>query len=248
MRIWIFVILIVLLLVFSSCAVHKPASPVTASSEEDYNFYLTDGRLHLKQSDYGKAIDSLKKAVAIKPNSPRAHNLLGIAYFQQKDYTSARVEYENAVDLNTSYALAYNNLGSVHFMLGEFDGAKKMFKKALSLYPELVSAHYSLGTLLVAQGQVEEGTHYLRKGIELSPEFLEKSKAFVADFASSMIGTPELFFTYAKLYASLGMVEKTLEYLAEAKKAGFKDWQRIYTERDFEEIREDQRIKNFKKV
>jgi len=249
MRIWIIVILIALLLMFSSCAVHKdPSLPVAASSEESYDFHLTEGRLNLRQSNSGKAVDHLKKAVVIKPSSPRAHNLLGIAYFQQKDYKSAKAEYKKAIDLNPSYAQAYNNLGGVYFMLSEFDKAKALFKKALSLSSELVSTHYSLGTLLVAQGQVEEGTHFLQKGIELNPEFLEKNKAFVANFTSSVIGTPELLFTYAKIFASIGNIEKTIEYLTKAEKAGFKEWHRIDTDKEFEEIREDSRIQDFKRI
>ncbi len=248
MRIWIIVILIILLLIFSSCSLHKePASPVAASSEESYNFHLTEGRMFLRQNDSGKALDHLKKAVAIKPDSPRAHNFLGIAYFQLEDYKMAKKEYEKALDLNSSYAQAYNNLGSVYFMLRDFDKAKALFKRALSLFPNLVSAHYSLGTLLVAQGQVEEGTQYLLEGIELSPDFLDRNKAFIANFSSSAIGTPELLFTYAKLYASVGNVEKTIEYLTKAEKAGFKDWHRIDSEKEFEGVREDKRIQDFKK-
>lgn len=249
MRIWIIVVLIVLLLIFSSCATHvKPSSEVAVSSEEDYSYHLTQGSWHLKQSDPGKAIGHLKKALAIKPDSARAHNVLGIAYFQQKDYKSAKAEYERAVELDPSYAQAHNNLGSVYFMLGKLDIAKKMFKKALSLSPELVSAHYGLGTLLVSQGQVEEGTRYLMKGIEIDPDFLEQHKAFVASLTSATIGTPELFFIYARLYASVSNVEKTIEYLIMAKKAGFKDWQRIDTEKEFEGIRKDQRIQDFRKI
>lgn len=248
MKVWIIIILIILCLIFSSCSLHKePSSPVPASAEESYDFHLTEGRRYLRQNDSARALDHLKKAVAINPDSPKVHNFLGIAYFQQKDYKLAKTEYEKAIDLDSSYAQAYNNLGSVYFMLSEFDKAKALFKKALSLFPNLVSAHYSLGTLLVAQGQVEEGTQYLLEGIKLSPDFLERNKAFIANFSSSAIGTPEVLFTYAKLYASIGNIEKTIEYLTKAKKAGFKDWDRIDTEEEFEGIRKEKRIQDFKK-
>jgi cell division protein FtsB len=67
-------------------------------------------------------------------------------------------------------------------------------------------------------------------------------------FSSSAVATAELLFTYAKLYASVGNVEKTIEYLTKAEKAGFKDWHQIDTEREFEGIRKDQRIQDFIKL
>lgn len=246
MRIRIVLVTIAFFLCFFGCIAHKgPSSEKVISPGKDFNYYLTNGILFLKQKDSEKAIEQLKQAIALNPDSPKAYNLLGVAYFQRKDYELAEEQYKKAIDINPSYAKAYNNLGSVYFILRKFDKAEQMYKKALSLFPELISANYSLGTLLLALGNTEESTLYLSKGIELDPDFIEKNKAFITNFTSSTFNSPEIYFTYAKVYASTGNVEKTVEYLKKAAQAGFKDWKRIDEEKEFEKIRQDERIRDY---
>lgn len=231
-----------LLLCFSACATQKETS-LAPSASADFKTYLWQGSTFLKQGEIGKAIIQLDRAIALNPNSPQAHNLLGIAYFKQENYKLAEEQLKKAIELDESYAQAYNNLGSVYFMSREFDQAEKMFKNALSLDSSLVSTYYSLGTLLINQSQFEEGLKYLSKGIELDPEFLEKNKAFTKDFSSYSFSTAEVNFTYAKLYAMTGNVDKAIFYLKLAKKAGFVEWNRVDTEKEFEKIKDDPRIR-----
>lgn len=240
----LFIPVIMPLLVFSACALRKEAAPVSASGKE-FESCMSQGALSLAEGNSEKAIIQLKEAVALNPKSQKAHNLLGIAFFQRKDYRLAKKEYEKAIKLNPSYAQAYSNLGSACFMLKEIPTAETMFRKALSLSSDLVSAHYSLGTLLATMGRMEESTRYLTKGIELDPEFLERNPAFIATFTSDAFRNPEVLFTYAKIYAIAGNVEKTVLYLKWAEQAGFKDWNRIEKGKEFEKVREDERIKNF---
>lgn len=246
MRIRFIVMTFALFLGFFGCAARKgPSSGRVIPPGKDFNYYLSNGILFLKEKDYEKAIEQLKQAIALNPDSSRTYNFLGIAYFQRKDYKLAEVQYKKAVNINPSYAQAYNNLGGIYFMLGKFDVAEQMYKKALSITPDLISANYSLGTLLVAMGKIEESTLYISKGIELDPDFLEKHKAFITDFTSLTFNFSEIYFTYAKVCASMGNVEKTVEYLRKAEQAGFKDWHRIGKEKEFEKIRQDERIRDY---
>lgn len=246
MKTWILALLIVLLFLFSSCAAHKePALAKREGLEKDFLFNLNQASFFLRKNEPDKAIDYLNKAISLDEGSSLAYNLLGIAYFQRKDFKLAEKQYKRAVELNPSYAQAYNNLGSVYFMIQEFDRAEEMFRKAIFLSPTIVSAYYGLGTLLLAKGQLGESTTYLSKGIELDPTFLEKNKAFVAGFASRTFNNPEIFFIHAKLFAAVGDIEKTVEYLKKAEQAGFKDWHRIETEKEFEKVRENEKIRAF---
>ena len=246
MRIRILATAIVISLVFFKCTTHKgpPPEPV-APTAKGFNYYLTKGNLLLKEKDFENAVVQLKQAISLNPSSSKAHNLLGIAYFQHKDYRPAEGEFKKAVDLDPSYAKAYNNLGGAYFMQRKFGEAEPMYKKALSLSSELISANYSLGTLLIVLGQIEESSLYISKGIELDPNFLERNDAFITNFSSLTFSSPEIYFIYAKVYASKGNVDKTVEYLQKAKKAGFKDWDRIMKEKDFEKVRKDPKILDF---
>jgi len=238
----------ILIIIISACTTSKaPPSPEIMPEERDFNFYLRQGALCLDNSDYEMAVEQFNKAIALRPDSSKTYNLLGIAYFNKKNYKLAKKQFERAVALNSSLAEAYNNLGSVYFMTGQLKEAEKMLTKALSISSNLVSANYNLGALLLAQGKVEDGTPYLSKGIALDPDYLEKHEAIAANISSPFFNTSEMFFIYAKLYASIGNIEKTVEYLKKAERAGFSAWHRIMKEKDFEKVREDPRIKDFLK-
>jgi Tfp pilus assembly protein PilF len=232
-------------LLLSSCALKKSPSPPPGPEGQEFNFYFRQGIASMNQGDYEAALERFGEALALNPDSARAHNLRGVAFFRLRDFANAEEEFRKAVALDTSYAGAYNNLGSVLFARRQFDRAADMFKKALSLSPDSVSALYSLGTLLLLQGKSEEGMSYLTRAIERDPDFLEKHPAVVVNLPSSGAEMPEVYFTYAEVYAARGDAGKTAEYLEKARRAGFHDWERIAKEKQFDTVRDDPRIKEF---
>jgi tetratricopeptide (TPR) repeat protein len=246
MRIRILAATTAIFLVFFGCTTHKSPSLEPAAPEtKDFDYYLTRGKVLIMEKDIENAVVQLKQAVSLNPSSQEAHNLLGIAYFQQKDYRMAEKEFKKTVNLDPSDAQAYNNLGGVYFMQRRFNEAEQMYKKALSISSEVISAYYSLGSLLCALGKIEESAAYISKGVELDPNFLERNEAIVANLSSLVFNSPEFYLIYAKVYASRGDVDKTLEYFKKAKSAGFSDWDRILKEKEFEKIREDPKILDF---
>lgn len=239
-------IVAILFLFLSACAVQKaPSSSAAATRARSFNLCLRQGLLFYEQGEYEKAAEQFRAAAEQNPDSPQAYNYLGLCYFKQKNYESAGEQFEKAVALDPSFASAYNNLGGICSIKLQFKKAKEMFKKALALAPNLISANYSLGMLLFNLGEREEGSLYLSKGIALDPDYLEKHSEFVAAFSSAEFDMAETFFSCATLYASTGNIEKTVEYLQKAKQAGFRAWERILKEKEFEKVRDDPRIKEF---
>lgn len=227
-----------------SCAQSKkPTAEATAS----FNAHLRKGSDCLRQGSYQEAQREFEAAVALNPSSDKAHNFCGLALFWQKDYPAAESRFLKAVALNPSYAAAYNNLGGVYAMRRQWSSAKEMLKKAISLSPDMASAYFSLGTVHFNLGETEEGTACLAKGIALDPDYLTKNSPAVMGLSVSDASLAELSFTYAKLFASLGNVERTVEFLNKAKQAGFKDWQRIAQEKEFEKVRQAPEIREFLK-
>jgi tetratricopeptide (TPR) repeat protein len=239
------IVLLGFCLVFSSCALKKPPAAKPELEGRDFNFYLRQGITFLNRGDYAGAVEEFSKAIALNPQSARSYNLRGVAFFQLKNYKDAEEQFQKAVALDSSYAEAYNNLGSLYFAKRQFEKAKEMFLKTLSLSPNSVSSLYSLGTLLLFQGQVEQGMSYLSRGVELDPGFLETHKALVIDMPSSSSTMSEIYFTYAKIYAARGNIDKTVEFLEKAQNAGFHDWKRITEEKEFDAVRKDPKIKGF---
>jgi tetratricopeptide (TPR) repeat protein len=223
-----------------------PASAAIGGSSS-FDIHLKQGISFLDQGDYGGAVGELRAAVEINPDSPKAHNYLGLCYFLQKSYDPAREQFEKAVVLDPSFATAHNNLAGVYSVKSEYAKAEEHYRKALSLSPDMISANYSLGTLLLNLGQSEAGMPYLSRGISLDPDFLEKHKELVITFSSLTFNRKDTYFAFAKVYASSGNIEKTLEYLEKAREAGFVDWQRILRDKEFEKVRDEPRVMNYLK-
>lgn len=227
-----------------SCARQGKPNTETAAA---FNAHLRQGAEYLSQSAYAKALEEFGKALALNPSSARAHNLTGLAYLWQKDYQLAEDHFLKAIALNPSFASAYNNLGGVYAMKNQWDSAEKMLEKAISLSPDMVSAYFSLGAVLFNLGEEEEGTACFAKGIALDPDYLEKRSTSVVGLSMSGASLSEMCFAFAKLFASYGNTERTVEFLTKAKQAGFHDWQRIVQEREFEKIRDDPKVRQFLK-
>jgi Flp pilus assembly protein TadD len=230
------------LLLLLSCATQRPAPPPAAPGYDDF---LNQGTVALGQGRYEEAVQQLEKAIALRPDSARAHNFLGMAYEQRKQYELAKERFEKAIAIDPSFPSAYNNLGGVLSLEGRWEDAVPLFHKALGLAPGMVAAHYNLGHALLATGQVEQACTYLLKAITLDPDFLGSGATVLATAASPTLGEPATAFLYASLFASTGNVEKTVEYLAKARSTGFVGWRRINEDKEFEKVREDPRVVAF---
>jgi Tfp pilus assembly protein PilF len=239
-------LLSVFMLFLSSCVTTKTGpSAKSTPTAGDFNYYFEQGTQSLKENAYKRAVEQFDKAIFLNPKSEKAHNLRGIAYLNLKNYAAAEEEFQKAVSLNPIYSEAYNNLGGVYFLKNQLEVAEAMFKKALALDPDLISANYSLGTLLLIKGKRGEGAQYLARGIELDPDYLETHRTLSASVTSSVSDVSELYYTFAKIYAAKGNVDKTLEFLQKARTAGFRDWSRVFVEKEFEKVLGDPRLKEF---
>lgn len=244
---FIFYLIMILSIYFSiSCfQVRKPASGPEIEEVKNFDFYFNQGKSFLALKDYEKAGESFSRALRIEPNSFRAHNFCGLAYFWQKNYRLAEEHFLEAVRLNPSFAEAYTNLGGLYFAWRRFDEAKKFLVKAIELAPNSVAAHFSLGSLLLLQGEIDEGSKHLVQAFEIDPTYFEANPPLIVDLPSPPTNMAEVYFAYAKIYAQKGNIEKTVEYLEKARQAGFSHWERIKREKEFEAIREDPRIAAF---
>lgn len=121
--------------------------------------------------------------------------------------------------------------------------AEKMFRQSIELSSTMVSPYYSLGNLLISKGKKEEGFSFLAKAVKMSPSFMENNNSFVTVSSYATVKDPEIWFEYAKLYASAGDFKKTYEYLDRAKAAGFRDWKRVKEENEFEGYRNRSKLK-----
>lgn len=81
--------------------------------EKEYESYVKEASISLKQRHFDDAFNTIMKAVTINPNLPEPQNLLGIWYEENGNKDLARKHYRIAYVLNPRFMPASINLERV---------------------------------------------------------------------------------------------------------------------------------------
>ncbi|MCX6553491.1 MAG: tetratricopeptide repeat protein [Candidatus Aminicenantes bacterium] len=238
-------VFIIIFFLFHCATSRVSVSGSKPAGGESYVSCLARGMRSLGDKKYDEAISALQQASMLKPDSDKAYNFLGIGYFMKKNFAEAVKCFQKALAINPAYASAVCNLGNLQFETGEVDAAVATLSKGIAEFADNVALHFSLGNILLHRGEIDEGFAHLAKVMELDPGYLGRAKSFSLETSASDIPRTEIFFRYARLYASVGNLEKTLEYLGKAKESGFNDWKRIRQDDAFAALREDPQVKKY---
>jgi tetratricopeptide (TPR) repeat protein len=90
-----------------------------------------DNNVHLD-----KALEYIKKAVAVKPDNGYILDSLGWVYFRMGDLGKARVELERAIALIPGDPNILEHLGDVYLADGQKEKARVAYRKALGIFKE----------------------------------------------------------------------------------------------------------------
>ncbi|MFO0890075.1 MAG: tetratricopeptide repeat protein [Isosphaeraceae bacterium] len=120
----------------------------------------------------GEMLAWARVAVALRPDNPFAHVLLGDVWKQLHNGAEAESALRRAIQLGGKYPKyvgAYFNLGNVLCDKGDLDGAEASYRTAIAIDPSLVEPHYNLGLLIMKRGDLVGAEECLRKAVALEP-------------------------------------------------------------------------------
>ena len=127
-----------------------------------------------------EAVSYARAALAVRPRSPAALTLLGIAlawsgvargdHGREFDEEAIAVCRE-AARIDASYPYAYANLGFALWKNNQIDEAIAAYRTTIRLRPDLEVAHSDLGLLLAEKGLLDESIAESREAIRLYPRF-----------------------------------------------------------------------------
>lgn len=124
-----------------------------------------------EKKKYDDAVPAWKKALALDPEDPRAHDNLGVALAETGKLDEAVEQYRKSLALNPGSSHTHNNLGTALAEKGMLDEAFQHFEKAVELNPDNASAQINMGNALsLKKEQLPEALIHLRKGVELDPD------------------------------------------------------------------------------
>jgi len=188
-------------------------------------YHLKMARGFEEKGDFESAIQEIKHAMEMDPESTRPLRELGRVYIQRNDLKEAEKWLNQAIKTNKLDAIAYHHLGELHVKDGNIEKAAKYFDEAMNISPRHVSRSVQFGQVLVKNGMIQRAKGVFEKALELSDSSLALQEE-IADFcmkegvndyaAKLMEGILDLMPTREDIFFKLGVVN---ENLGEPKKA-----------------------------
>lgn len=220
--------------------IHRAEPPAPGASAEDLEQQADQLRA---DKAYLDALDYYRAAVKKKPNSALLFNKMGITELMIHRLKDARKDFGRALKLDKRYADAYNNLGVVYYAEKNAGKAIKQYKKAIELHPDVAPYHNNLGAAYFQKKQFEKAIESYSEALRLDPNIFERtSRAGVLAQLPSPDDRAHYDYVLAKLFAKMGVADRSLEYLRKAMEEGYKEIGNVYKDSEFTELRKDPRF------
>jgi tetratricopeptide (TPR) repeat protein len=220
-----------------SRTIDPPALDATAADLEARADQLRAAKLYLDALDYYRA------AIAKKPNSASLLNKIGIAELMMQRYREAKKSFDRSIKADRKFADAYNNRGVVLYEEQKYGAAVKEYRRAIAIDGTSASFYSNMGAALFAKKEFEPAVLAYEHAVQLDPDVFERtSRGGVQAQLPSPGDRARYDFTVAKLYAKMGYADRSLEYLKKALEAGYKDFNNVYKDAEFAELRKDKRF------
>jgi tetratricopeptide (TPR) repeat protein/TolB-like protein len=144
--------------------------------------HLAMGSTYLATGKYEEAVDELKRAVELAPNSDDGYRRLASAYMRSGEKDKAIETYQKAIQIAPYYWKNYNLLGQAYLELGDYGKALPAFQRVIELAPEIGFGYWNLGAVYFGQGKFNESIPYFQKALAITPDSVLYSNIGTAYF------------------------------------------------------------------
>lgn len=131
--------------------------------------YLFTARMLLRQDFASVAEEYGRKAVALEPKLPLAHQLLGELYLYQSRIDEAIGEFKRELEINPGYAAAYYKLADAYSRAQKFDDAERLLQRSVWLDPTSTGPYILLGKVLEKKGETQLAVRALQRALAMDP-------------------------------------------------------------------------------
>ncbi len=220
--------------------IRRAAPPSLGASAEE----LEHGGDALRaEKNYLDAIDYYEAALKKTPDSAPVLNKMGICYLQLQRYKEARKYFDRSIKKDRTLAVAYNNLGVVYYSTHDYGRAINRYEKAITLDPNAASYYSNLAAAYFSKRKFDEAAVNYAKALQLDPDIFDRiSRAGVQAQISKPEDQARYDYVLAKIYAKMGIPDRSLRYLRKAMEEGYKDIGDVYKDSEFAELRKDPRF------
>ena len=145
--------------------------------------YVNLGKAYLGQGRYVEAIETSRKALAIKARLERAHYNIGTAYLHMRRYPEAIASYERALEIRPNLMQALNNMGNAYTEQAEHAKAITYYHRALSV-ADHPAIHHNLGKVFLETGRFDSAAICFRQALTGDPDKRESHEGLAKTYRS----------------------------------------------------------------
>ncbi|XGB41029.1 MAG: tetratricopeptide repeat protein [Nodosilinea sp. LVE1205-7] len=143
-----------------------PPFLIQAQTADRYRQQGLDAR---QRGDLGRAVATLKIAVALDPHNPTGYTILGWTQHLAGDRVEAITTLQQALDQTPDFVPALNALGIVYLVEGDLTAAIRNHNRAVSLEADNEIAHYNLALAHQRLGQGDWAIAHGQAATRLEP-------------------------------------------------------------------------------
>jgi tetratricopeptide (TPR) repeat protein len=227
--------------------VHRAEPPAPGATPEELEKRGDELR---GDKNFLDAVDYYQAALKTTPNNPGLLNKIGICQILMRHLRESKKTLEHAIKVDHRYADAYNNLGVVYYETGivyhsssDFTKSIKLYNKAITLSADYASYYNNRAAAYFAVKRYEQASLDYAAALKLDPDIFERtSRAGVQAMLPSPEDRARYEYVVAKLYAKMGVSDRSLHYLRKAMEDGYKDIKNVYKDNEFSTLRKDPRF------
>lgn len=131
--------------------------------------YLLAARMFLRRELRDEASAQASKALALNPNLPLAHQLLGEIALARGDIPATIREMQDECKINPLSPDLYDRLGDAYFRSGQYTLAQQALDRAVLLEPNSTGPFILLGQTFLKLNQIIPALHYLDHAVKMDP-------------------------------------------------------------------------------
>uniref|UniRef100_A0A8B9Q166 Small glutamine-rich tetratricopeptide repeat-containing protein beta n=1 Tax=Apteryx owenii TaxID=8824 RepID=A0A8B9Q166_APTOW len=136
-----------------------------------------EGNNHMKEENYGAAVDCYTRAIELDPNNAVYYCNRAAAQSKLSNYSEAIKDCERAIAIDPKYSKAYGRMGLALTSVNKYEEAITSYQKALDLDPENDSYK---SNLKIAEQKLRDMSSPIGTGLSFDMASLINNPAFIS--------------------------------------------------------------------